>query len=94
MQPITVKMQARGVLTLPKKMRDKIGLSDGVLVDIDARDGEIVVRPASRLDPAVLADVHASLEDLRAGRVSPLFSSVKEFKEYMKAKRTMEKRSR
>ena len=86
MQQTTIKMQSRGVLTLPKKIRDKAGLSSGSLVDVSEQNGEIRIKPASRLDPELLADIRQSLADLKAGRVSPAFSSIKEFKAYMSNK--------
>lgn len=83
----TIKIQARGVITLPKKIRDKAGLSAGSIVDIEAKDGQVTMRAVSRLDPEVMEDVRKSLEDLRAGRVTPAFSTINEFKAYMKNKR-------
>lgn len=83
----TIKIQARGVLTLPKKIREKAGLDAGSLVDVEVSDGQVTMRAVSRLDPELLADVRQSLADLKAGRVSPAFSSIEEFKTYMKNKR-------
>lgn len=80
----TVKMQARGVLTLPQKARKAVGISERSLVNIVVHDGAIVVRPVSNFDLELAEDVRKSLEDLRSGNVSPAFSSMKEFRAYMK----------
>ena len=83
----TIKVQGRGVITLPKKIRQQVGFSDGMLIDVFAREGEVVMRPVTRLDDEIMADLKSALENLRTGKASPAFSSVKEFKEYMRTKR-------
>ena len=83
----TIKVQGRGVITLPKKIRQQVGFSDGTLVDVIAREGEIVMRPVTRLDGEIMADLQSALEDVHTGKTSPAFSSVKAFKEYMRMKR-------
>ncbi len=79
-------MQARGVLTLPQKARKAVGISERSLVNIVVQDGAIVVRPVSNFDLELAEDVRKALEDLRNGNVSPAFSSMKEFRAYMKKK--------
>jgi len=89
----TIKVQDRGVITLPKRMRERAGFSAGAMVDIEERDGEIVMRPVSTLGPELLADLKSALEDLRTGRASPAFESIGDFKKYMAARRGDKKRS-
>jgi predicted transcriptional regulator len=49
----------------------------------------IVLKPKVMIDrEAVEAAIAEGLADLKAGRVSPTFSNVKEFKKYMKTKRS------
>lgn len=81
-------MQARGVLTLPKKVRDAAGITKESFIEIESRDGEIIMRPQSKLDPELARAVREALEDLRTGNVSPAFSSGEEFEAYMKQERT------
>lgn len=88
MTTITIKMQARGVLTLPKKIRTRMGIDTGDIVELAERDGKIFIEPMSHIDAELRKDVRQALEDLRTGRASPAFSSVREFKAYMKAKST------
>ncbi len=90
----TIKVQERGVITLPKRIRERAGLSTGVMIDLEERDGAIVMRPVSRLDPDLLADVESALDDLRMGRASPIFSSIAEFKKYMSARHKGKRASR
>jgi len=82
-----IKVQERGVITLPKRIRERAGLSPGAIVDIEERDGAVVMRPVSKLDPELLRDLKSALEDLRTGRASPIFHSVADFKKYMSTRR-------
>ena len=88
---VTIKMQSRGVLTLPKKMRTRLGLETGSLMRVREKDGGIFVSPTSLLDPELLADVRAALADARAGRLTPAFGSGKELDAYV---RTVKKKVR
>ena len=90
----TIKVQERGVITLPKRIRERAGLSTGVMIDLEERDGAIVMRPVSRLDPDLLADVESALDDLRMGRASPIFSSIAELNKYMSARHKGKRASR
>jgi AbrB family looped-hinge helix DNA binding protein len=57
MTPTTVKMGKRGNVVLPAKLRKQLGLEDGTLLMVEARDGEI------RLRPAILVERSGSQED-------------------------------
>ncbi len=81
----TIKIQARGVLTLPKKIREKAGLSAGSIVDIEAESGKVTMRPVSRLDPDLQEDLRKSLHDFKTGNYIE-FSSADEFHRKRKAK--------
>ena len=74
----TVRMQARGVLTLPKKIRTRMGIDAGDIVELAERDGKIFFAPVSRIDAQLREDVRKALEDLRAGNYIE-FSSAREF---------------
>jgi AbrB family looped-hinge helix DNA binding protein len=41
-----IKVDSRGKITIPKKMREKYGLTRGIEVEIDNYDGIIRVKPA------------------------------------------------
>jgi AbrB family looped-hinge helix DNA binding protein len=87
MSTVTLKIQARGVITLPKKIQERAGLSSGSVIDIEARDGEVIIRPISRLDPDLARALRDAIVDLKAGRATPVFSSLDEFDMYMKAEK-------
>lgn len=43
-----VQVQKRGLLTLPKGLRDQLHLREGDVLDVQARGDEIVMRPRAR----------------------------------------------
>lgn len=82
-----VKVQARGVLTLPKKIRTRMKIDTGDMVELEERpDGKLFITPVSRIDRELYEDVRSALEDLRQGRTIGPFASAKEFELYRKSK--------
>lgn len=57
MTPTTVKMGKRGNVVLPAKLRKQLGLEEGTLLIVEAKEGEI------RLRPAILVERSGSQED-------------------------------
>ena len=74
----TVKMQSRGVLTMPKKVRNHFGWGDGDVIDLEVTDKGVLIKPIPRLDPELQKDLHSALQDFQTGNFVE-FSSVKEF---------------
>lgn len=87
----TIKMQARGVLTLPKKLRTRMNFGAGSIVQAQERDGGIFISPVSHLDPDLQEALRSALDDLRKGNTIGPFSSMKEYKQYRKSKRSRAK---
>jgi bifunctional DNA-binding transcriptional regulator/antitoxin component of YhaV-PrlF toxin-antitoxin module len=85
----TIKMQARGVLTLPKKLRENMRFAAGSIVHIEERDGGVFIAPASPFDALLQEDVRRALDDLKNGRTIGPFSSMKDFERYRKSKRAL-----
>ncbi|WJV25590.1 MULTISPECIES: type II toxin-antitoxin system PrlF family antitoxin [Pseudomonas] len=63
-------LTAKGQLTLPKPIRQALGVSVGGKVAFDLRDGEVVVTraDAAHEDPAIGAFLRLLEMDIRAGR--------------------------
>jgi AbrB family looped-hinge helix DNA binding protein len=40
-----VKVRKRGIIAIPKKMREIAGIKEGMLLLIEARERELVLRP-------------------------------------------------
>ena len=84
------KMHVRGsklTVTLPKEIRDELGALDGEEIEIRAEEGRIVLIPKEEpveRHPEIDAALAEALENERAGRLSPGFSSMEEFKAWLK----------
>ena len=46
----------RGQITLPSKLRKKLGLESGSVVTIEERKGELIIRPASVIEIDIYSD--------------------------------------
>jgi AbrB family looped-hinge helix DNA binding protein len=96
-----VKVQPKGQMTIPRRVRSAVGLVDGDLVEVRAVGKKIVITPQLVIDrtkfptaddeytPAQrrIIDVQLAegLEDIRKGRVSPKFDTVDELLASLKA---------
>lgn len=76
----TIKVGQRGVVTLPKKMREALGVVEGGVLEVQEKDGTLVIAPHGAGDDAVLASIREGLEDIKCGRYIE-FGSIKEFHE-------------
>lgn len=83
MNTTTVKLQQRGVLTLPKKIRDTLGLEEGQSFKVKQEAGNIVLEPELTLDEHLAVAVKQGIEDIKNGDYIE-FGSLKEFDEKIK----------
>lgn len=80
----TIKLQQRGLLTLPKKLRDSLGLEEGQILRIAEKEGRIILEPqATALDRELALAVKRGIEDIKAGRFIE-FSTIEEFDQKIK----------
>lgn len=80
----TIKLQQRGLLTLPKKLRDTLGLEEGQIMRVEQKDGKIILEPqATAVDRELALAVKQGIEDIRAGRFIE-FSTIEEFDQKIK----------
>ncbi len=80
----TIKLQQRGLLTLPKKLRDSLGLEEGQILRVKSESGKIILEPQmSDFDRQLAADIKQGLEDIKNGNYVT-FSTIEEFDELMK----------
>lgn len=71
-----VNVMEKGLVTLPKKIRDKLNIAPGDTVDVEVRDGEVVLRPVKVIPKSqayfwterVQKRIRESEKDLEAGR--------------------------
>jgi AbrB family looped-hinge helix DNA binding protein len=73
-----VKIQEKGQVTLPAKIRHAVGLNSGDLVMIEKEGDRIVLIPQAVVarDPVTDAAIAEGLEDIRAGHVTPAFPTM------------------
>ena len=80
----TIRLQQRGVLTLPKKIRDAFDLSEGQVFHVSQKDNQIILEPQqTAFDRQLAADIKQGIEDMKNGRYIE-FSTIEEFDEKMK----------
>jgi antitoxin PrlF len=64
---------SKGQTTVPKAVRDRLGLDSGSAVRWVVRKGEVVLRPAAvNEDPAIGAFLALLARDVATGKVSPM----------------------
>ena len=77
-------------VSIPKSVRDALGLAEGDLIEVEERDGEIVMVPKRLIDaaqawfwsPEWQRGEREVDEDIHAGRVIGPFKSVEELKKH------------
>ncbi len=86
-----IKVKPKFQLTIPNSIRKEASLAVGDYLEAIVEGDNIVLKPKvpAERDAAVEAAIEAGLRDYEAGRVTPAFSNMKEFKEYLR--RTKEK---
>lgn len=91
----TARIQHKGQVTIPTRVRERAGLSKGDLVEFSYQRGKIVITPKVVIDrsqfpnaddeytPAqrkvIDAELAEGLADIKAGRVSRAFDTAEEF---------------
>ena len=83
----TVKVREKYQVTIPEDVREKIPLRVGERVEVDVREGEIVIRPVLEVPRGQAwfwsqewqEQIAQSMKDIEKGKVK-VFKSVKEVK--------------
>ena len=77
-----VKIKEKGQLTLPAKMRERLGLGIGDYVEVSEEGNRIVLIPQdiAPRHPDIDAALAEALEDERAGRMTPAFANMAEYR--------------
>jgi AbrB family looped-hinge helix DNA binding protein len=89
-----VRVQRKGQVTIPTRLRAQVGLVDGDLVEARAHRGKIVLTPKSVVDReytpsqrrAIDARLAEGLADIKAGRTFGPFNSAAEMIAHMDAR--------
>lgn len=80
------KVKQKGQVTIPAGIREELGLHEGDYVEVTREGTRIVLTPqeVAPRHPEIDAALAEALDDERAGRLSPGFSSMEEFKAWLK----------
>ena len=97
----TARIQHKGQVIIPTRLRNQAGLSKGDLVEFSVRRGKIVITPKTLIGrsqfpnaddeytPAqrrlIDARLDRAMEEVRKGHVSPAFETAAEFAAALKA---------
>ena len=79
----TIRLQQRGILTLSKKIRDTLNLSEGQSFRVEHKGSKIILEPQESFDAQLAADLKQGLEDIKNSNFIE-FGSLEEFDEEMK----------
>ncbi len=70
-----VKIKPKYQVLIPPAVREKAGVAVGDLLEANVEHGKITFTPKSVVD----RDLEISLREMREGKMSPAYSSAKEF---------------
>ncbi|KXJ99489.1 MAG: hypothetical protein UZ19_OD1000413 [Parcubacteria bacterium OLB19] len=80
----TIKLQQRGLITLPKKLRDLLAIEEGQVLHIELSGNRIILEPQfSSQDTELAKDIKESLNDIKKGKFIE-FGSIDEFHKKLK----------
>ncbi len=75
----TIKLQQRGLLTLPKKLRDALSLEEGQILSVERSGRKIILEPqTSSIDTELAKAITEGLQDIKKGKFIE-FGTIKEF---------------
>ena len=72
-----VKLGISRQVVIPKKIHDQLGLAPGDYLEVEAREGRLVLTPKTLVEKHIEARLAEGLEDIRKGRVYGPFRSAK-----------------
>jgi AbrB family looped-hinge helix DNA binding protein len=64
----TIKLQQRGILTLPKKIRDSMDLSEGQSFRVMQEGSRIILELEKNFDSQLMQDLKQGIEDIKQGK--------------------------
>ncbi len=79
----TIKLQQRGVLTLPKKLRESLNLYEGQTLRVAQEGKKIVLELEGNIDTQLAEDIRQGLKDIKNGSYIE-FGSLEEFDKKVK----------
>ena len=74
----TVKLGVSRQVVIPKQLHDRLGLKPGDYLQVEEREGKVVMTPKTLVDRRIQAAFEESMEDFRKGRYSGPFETADE----------------
>lgn len=85
-----IKVLRNGQITLPKELRDVLGVKEGDMLEAEMKENQVVLKPKILIDKIPESEfefseqgkikVREAIEDYKKGRMNGPFRSVKEMK--------------
>lgn len=79
----TITLKQRGIFTIPKRLRDSLGLFEGQSFSVCQKGNAILLEPVAQANTSLLAEIREGIEDIRQGRYLK-FSTIQDFDTHMK----------
>jgi AbrB family looped-hinge helix DNA binding protein len=78
-----IRVNPKGQVTIPTRLRERVGLNTGDFVEARLERGKITLTPQTLLD----RDIAESLQDVKSGRTYGPFDTVEEMTRSLKSHR-------
>ncbi len=78
-----IRIKRNYQITIPAEVRKELGLDEGDWLHSEIEGNRIVFTPLSAEELDIKAAIAEALEDVKAGRVSPAFSSAEELRAWL-----------
>jgi len=91
-----VKVIRNGQITLPKALRDALGIKEGDLLEVKLKDSEMTIKPKAAIDKAMAGDrffqmvdeIRASVKDVDPEQLDATITEALQAAKKVTAKRT------
>ncbi len=87
-----VKLGTSRQVVIPKKLHDQLRLRPGAYLEVEAKNGKLILTPKALAEKDFEARLTEGLEDIRRGRVYGPFRSAKELAASLHRTRRAKKR--
>ena len=80
-----VKIGVSRQVVIPKKLHEELGLAPGDYLDVELKEGKVVMTPKTLVDKEIQKRLKEGLEDIRQGRVLGPFGNSKDAMKALRA---------
>jgi AbrB family looped-hinge helix DNA binding protein len=80
-----VKIGVSRQVVIPKKLHEELGLAPGDYLDVELKEGKVVMTPKTLVDKKIQKRLEEGLEDIRQGRVLGPFDNSKDAMKALRA---------